>query len=284
MSIEDSTIGRSLGGRQKVITPDHLHAFHRSLHAVATESFLEVHGSTIDDLMERSGDTYLWHREPGAAYAESDILRSRIDAAGINPQARLAHGALGLLYALETAYLQSGDTPIRGLSDLRFVAPVFEGARLRSHVEEVIAGVAAFEVTSEQTDLSPAEPSLAITGQVLYGSISDTYDAARFANLGEQQLFSLEEAIGILSALIGLWVQGEGGRVLYMGQELVIGGLVEVWDRIEADGAIVASQPGKRAGRRTTTRVTVSADRQGAHLPIANGESILLYLEHQAAR
>ncbi len=261
--------------RAHIVSPEHLHAFRRSLQAINRGGFFEVHGSTIDDLMVRTGDTYLWHSEPGSAYAESSILRTRVDETGINTQARLAHGALGLMYALESAYLQS-DTPIRGLTDVRYTAPVFEGARLRAHVEEAVDGTSAFEVLSEEV-----EPGLAITGRILYGTLDEPYDAATFASLGEQQLFSLEETIGLLSALIGLWVQGEGGRVLYMGQELSIGGLITVWDNLHATGAIVESRAGKRLGWRTTTRVTVDAERQDSHIPVATGESIFLYIEHE---
>lgn len=208
--------------RATMVTPEHLHAFRRSLEAIDRGSSFEVHGSAIDALIERSGDTYLWHTRPGSAYEESSVLRTRVDETGINTQARLAHGALGLMYALESAYLQS-DAPIRGFSDVRYTAPVFEGARLRAHVEDAVDGTSAFEVMSEDV-----EPGLAITGRILYGSLDEAYDAATFASAAEQQLFSLEEIIGLLSALIGLWVQGEGGRVLYMGQELTIGGLVAV--------------------------------------------------------
>lgn len=261
--------------RAQTVTPEHLHAFHRSLEAIDKGGFFEVHGSTIDDLIERSGDTYLWHREGGSAYAESSVLRSHVDETGIDTQARLAHGALGLMYALESAYLQT-DAPIRGLTNVRYTAPVFEGARLRAHVEEAVDGTSAFEVMSEKV-----EPGLAITGRILYGSLAEPYDAATFASLAEQQLFSLEESIGLLSALIGLWVQGEGGRVLYMGQELTVGGLVTVGDTLHATGAIVESRPGKRLGWRTTTRITVDAERQDSHIPVATGESIFLYMERE---
>jgi hypothetical protein len=269
MAIEGS------GQRANVVTPEHLHAFRRSLDAIDRGGFFEVHGATIDDLIERSGDTYLWHTESGSAYEESSVLRARVDETGINTQARLAHGALGLMYALESAYLQT-DAPIRGLTDVRYTAPVFEGARLRAHVEDAVDGISAFEVMSEDV-----EPALAITGRILYGALDEAYDAATFASAAEQQLFSLEETIGLLSALLGLWIQGEGGRVLYMGQELVIGGLVTVWDTLHATGAIVESRPGKRLGWRTTSRITVDAERQGSHIPIASGESIFLYMERE---
>lgn len=265
------------GSAQRAIsvTPAHLDAFRRSLETIDRGGFFEVHGSAIDDLIERSGDTYLWHTQPGAAYAESSVLRAHVNETGIDTQARLAHGALGLMYALESAYLQT-DAPIRGIANVRYTAPVFEGARLRAHVEDAVDGTSAFEVMSEDV-----EPALAITGHILYGVLDEAYDAATFASVAEQQLFSMEETIGLLSALIGLWIQGEGRRVLYMGQELTIGGLVTVWDTLHGTGAMVESRPGKRVGWRTTARVTVDAERQGSHTPVASGDSIFLYMERE---
>jgi hypothetical protein len=260
--------------RETLITVDHLRAFRRGLEALQRERSFEVHGGAIDDLVLRSGDTYLWHTEPGAALRESNVLRRRVEGTGIDSQARLAHGALGLLYVLETAYLQNPDLAIRGVADVRYIAPVFEGTRMTAHVEREHEGEAAFEVMSDAL-----EPGLAITGRILYAPLEEPYDADTFTGLAEQQLFTLEESIGLLSALIGLWVQGVGGRVLYMGQETVLGGLLRVGDRLHAAGTIEAGIPGRRGGIRTTTRATLDRERGGGHEPVASGESIFLYMD-----
>lgn len=53
---------------------------------------------------------------------------------------------------------------------------------------------------------------------------------------------------------------------------------------MQATGAIVESRPGKRFGWRTTTRITVDAERQGSHVPVATGESIFLYMEREPTK
>lgn len=235
---------------------------------------LPVDAAAIDALAQRSGDTYLWHMEPGAAYRESELLRARADEAGLDASARLAHGALGLMFALRAAYVQRPDLPIAAVSDLRFVAPIFEGARIGVRVEPMAYGSSAFVVTTDQL-----QPDLAITGHILYGAVSDDYDLSDFSSLAEQQLFSLEEAIGLISATIGLSVQESGGRVLYMGQALQLEGLASLGSELVATGEVVERRAGRRLGERVTARVAVGGARGIPGKPLASGESIFLWME-----
>ncbi len=253
--------------RTSTITPDHLGQFRAALASLAGQDRLLVDSAAIDAFVARSGDTYLWHTDPGATWRESPLLRARMEEVGIPRQARLAHGALGLIHALRVASLQQPERPILGVESIRYLAPVFDGAIITASIEPD----GAFAVSTDQL-----EPDTAITGHILYGEVGAEWDAARFSSRAEQQLFSLEEAIGAISALVGLSVQAAGGRVLYMGQDLRLQGLLSTGDELAVQAEIVDRQPGKRLGERTTEAVRAShSDGE----PIAAGESIFLYLE-----
>ncbi len=253
--------------RTCTITPDHLSQFRAALVSLAGQDRLLVNRTEIDAFIARSGDTYLWHTDPGATWRESPLLRARMEEAGIPQEARLAHGAIGLIHALRVASLRQPGRPILGVAGIRYLAPVFDGATITAS----IAPDGAFAVSTDQL-----EPDTAITGRILYGEVGPKWDAAQFSSRAEQQLFSLEEAIGVISALVGLSVQAAGGRVLYMGQELQLQGLLSPGDELAVQAEIVDRQPGKRMGERTTAAVRVShSDGE----PIAAGESIVLYLE-----
>jgi len=253
--------------RTLTVTPDHLTQFHAALASLAGQDRLLVNPAAIDGFIARSDDTYLWHTESGATWRESPLLRTRMDEAGIPRQARLAHGALGLTHALRVASLQQPERPILGVEGIRYLAPVFDGATITASIEPD----GAFSVSTDQL-----EPNTAIAGHIMYGAVGTAWDADQFSSTAEQQLFSLEEAIGVVSALIGLSVQAAGGRVLYMGQQLQLQGLLSPGDELAVQAEIVDRQPGKRMGERTTA--TVRASHSGGE-PIAAGESIFLYLE-----
>lgn len=234
-------------------------------------SFL-VDARRLDELAGRTGDTYVWHMKPGSAYGESAILAARMDEGKINPQARLAHGVLGLIHVLRTAFALKPEVPILGVRDVRYSVPIFEGARLSVTITELDGETAEFAVNTDQL-----EPALAISGKLLYGSGPGDYDADTFASRSEQQLFTLEEAIGVVSALLGLGVQESGGRVLYMSQSLRLQGLVSLGDTLEAVGEVVNREPGRRVGEKVTVRVVVTSARAGT--TVASGESLILYSE-----
>lgn len=141
------------------VIPDHLAAMRSALQS-SSDSTL-VTGAAIDALANRSTDTYIWHTRPNATHQESPLLRARMDESGIDPEARLAHGALGLIEALRVAYLQHPASPIRGFANVRYTAPVFEGARVTTTIQPDENGASGFEATTDQF-----EPGLAITGQI----------------------------------------------------------------------------------------------------------------------
>src|SRR5579884_4124431 len=132
--------------RRMRVTRRHLDASSRLCDAPDADDALSVDGERIDDFMLRSGDTFIWHREPGAVYRESPLIREQMDAAGVAPDARLMHGALGLVLALQTTSARQPDSCIRGLDGVRFVAPVLESARIHAELSDD----GAFEVHSDQ--------------------------------------------------------------------------------------------------------------------------------------
>jgi acyl dehydratase len=259
--------------RSLLVTEEHVLDFRRAFTDLdLVESGLRVEGSTIIEQAIRSGDTYLWHVEPGAVYRESRLLGARMEEAGVDNQARLAHGALGLMLALRDALLENPELAIQAVSDVRFATPIFEGAFLTVAVEPEHENTSAFVVTTDQI-----EPRLAITGHIRYGELADGYDDERFRNLAAQQLFSMEEVISAISALVGVGVQEAGARALYMGQSLELGSLVQVGDRLEVSAEVV-DRAVSRAGERTTIGVSVLARREGDTVSIASGHSTILVM------
>jgi len=253
------------------VTAEHLAATRTALAALhPPNDALLVDGAIIDRLADRAGDRYVWHVEPGSAYRESSLLRLRIDEARIDPDARLAHGALGLIYALHTALALDPALPIVGIQDVGYAVPIFEGAHIAAMIEPPDGELGAFAVTSDQF-----EPNLAINGKIVYGPIWQGHDSRAFVSLAEQQLFTLEEAIGVVSALIGSWAQDSGGRALYRGQRLELRSLLSSDDTLVATGEVVDRRPGHRIGERITARIMVASTRTDA--TIASGESVFLY-------
>lgn len=254
--------------RSKIVEKVHLAATREAVGELSLLAPFLIGPSTIDELAARSGDTYTWHMDGGSVYDECALLRARMDEAGIGPTARLAHGALGVLYVLRAAYTKHPDIPIRGVRSVRFSVPVFEGAGLSASIEIVDGATGQFEVMTDQL-----EPRCAISGELLYGELLDGHDPDTFFSLHEQQLFSLEEAVGLVSALLGMWVQESGGRVLYMSQSLELLGLVSPGDKLQAQGEIASRELGKRVGEKIMVHVTVSSGEK----VIASGESRILY-------
>ena len=232
---------------------------------------LLVDWTTIERLIDRSGDTYLWHTVPRTPWNESSLMREHIESRGLDPDVRLAHGAVGLIYALQSEYARDSDLFIRGVDEVRYIAPVFEGEHLRAEILDEESGM-RFEVRTEGS-----RSHAAILGRILVGALAEAHGAEHFVSVQEQQLFSLEQAIGLVSALIGSSIESIGGRVLYMGQRLELEGLVSIGDHLEASTAVVARRPGRRTGERVTTRVEVR-DRT-ADVRIAHGESYFLYMD-----
>jgi acyl dehydratase len=228
------------------------------------ETALEIDGASIDALALRSGDTSIWHREPGAAYRESTLLGRRMEDAGIDRNARLAHGLCGIILALRTAHQQHSDAPIAGISNVRYTSPVFEGATLVAQVEPHPGGTGGFVVTTNQL-----QPDLAITGRLLYGAVAERHDAA-FSSLAEQQLYSLEEAAGMISALIGVGCEEDGKRVLVTGQRLELMELVSIGDTLQV-AVEIAARTESGPGERVTATVGVMREGQGGQL-VAWGE------------
>lgn len=75
------------------LTADHLSAIRRGMALYRLpDPTLEVSGESIDDLIHRSGDSYIWRRVPGAAYRESALLRERMGVAGVGTDARRTTG------------------------------------------------------------------------------------------------------------------------------------------------------------------------------------------------
>jgi hypothetical protein len=155
--------------------------------------------------------------------------------------------------------------------DVRFSVPVFEGAHLWATVTPDSA-TAEFAVTTDQL-----EPPLAISGTLLYGTVPEAQDDRSFVSRPERQLFSLEETIGLLSAMLGVGVQESGGRVLYMSQSLELHGLITVGERLKAVAGVAAREPGKRLGEKISFKVAVSDADSGKD--IVSGESLILYAE-----
>jgi acyl dehydratase len=256
--------------RSKIVERAHLSATREAVGELSVLAPFLIGPSNIDELAERSGDTYIWHMDGGAVYDECALLRVRMDEAGIGPTLRLAHGALGVVYALRTAYTKHPDIAIRGVRDVRFSVPVFEGAGLSASIEITDGETGTFEVTTDQL-----EHRCAISGQLLYGTVLNGHYPDIFFSLPEQQLFSLEEAVGLVSALLGMWVQESGGRALYMSQSLELGGLVSVGDTLEAMGDVARREPSKRVGEKIAVDVLVRSREK----LIASGESLILYGE-----
>lgn len=250
---------------------EHLAASRRAVAEMElSDHSLLVDALGIDALATRSGDTYIWHMEPGTVRRESPLLQARMAEAGVRDDARLAHGVLGVMFALRAAYAQDRDLPIRGIADVRYSIPVFEGAHLSVMIEPCEGGTDSFLVMTDQF-----EPNLAISGQLLYGPVLPGGDPERFISLAEQQLFTLEESIGLVSALIGPWVQESGAWVLYMGQKLELLSLVSPGDTLDASGEILERQPHKRGGERIRLGITVRANESA----VASGDSLFLYTE-----
>ncbi|MBV9281252.1 MAG: hypothetical protein JOZ41_14325 [Chloroflexi bacterium] len=256
--------------RTLAVTEEHLAITRRGIAELgAPDARLMVDAPGIEAFVRRSGDRYVWHVEPGSAYRESALLQERMHEAGLDRAARLAHGVLGLIYGLRAAYLRDPATPIRGLEDVRFLVPVFEGASLSVVADPPQGGVGRFAVTTSHFQ-GPA-----ISGQLLYGSIPDDGGSELFTSPAEQQHFTLEEAMSLVSALIGLWGQDAGVRMLYMSQTLRLQALLARGETLEATGEIVERRPGRRRGERARARVSLSV--AGSGREIASGESTFLY-------
>lgn len=235
------------------------------------ETALEIDAASIDALAERSGDTSIWHTQPGAAHRESALLGARMDGAQVDPQARLAHGLSGIILALRTAYQQHPDAPISGMANIRYAAPVFEGATLSAQVETQAGGTGGFVVTTDQL-----QPDLAITGRLLYGVMGEAHDPS-FYSLAQQQLYSLEEAAGMISALLGLGVEEDGRRVLLIVQHLELLGVITVGDILEAAAEITDRRP-SGAGERVTARIGIVRTNADGQL-VAWGDATFLVME-----
>jgi acyl dehydratase len=214
------------------------------------ETSLEIDGPSIDALASRSGDTSIWHTHPGAAFRESALLGRRMSDAGIDPEARLAHGLSGIILALRTAHMNHPEAPIAGMSNVRYTTPVFEGATLSAQVEPYAEGTGGFVVTTDQL-----QPDLAITGRLLYGVVAETHDRS-FYSLAEQQLYSLEEAACMVSALIGVGCDDDGKRVLMTQQRLELVETVTLGDTLQA-ALEVTGRIQTSAGERVTATVGV---------------------------
>src|SRR5438067_517493 len=100
----------TLPARTLRVTPSHLSEFHDGL--TASSRPLHVSRERIMGVAARSGDSFLWHVEPNTPYQESSLLRAAMDAASVSRQSVLAHGILGLIYALRRAFLQEPEIPI----------------------------------------------------------------------------------------------------------------------------------------------------------------------------
>lgn len=214
------------------------------------ETALKVEGVAIDALAARSGDTSAWHTRPGAPYRESPLLATRMRGGAIDPEARLAHGLMALVLALRTAYQSDRQAAIRGCSNVRYTTPVFEGATLAAQVEPPVEGSGGFVVTTDQL-----QPDLALTGRLHYGTVSERHDPA-FSSPAEQQLYSLEEAAGMASALIGLGAEQDGLRALLIGQRLDLLEPVAVGDDLQVATEIV-NRAVTGSGERVTANVGV---------------------------
>jgi acyl dehydratase len=214
------------------------------------ETSLEIDGASIDALASRSGDTSIWHTHPGAPFRESALLGRRMTEAGIDPEARLAHGLCGVILALRTAYLRNPQVPIAGISNVRYTTPVFEGATLSAQIEPYAEGIGGFVVTTDQL-----QPDLAITGRLLYGTVAETHDPS-FYSLAEQQLYSLEEAACLLSALIGVGCDEDGLRVLMTQQRLELVDTITLGDTVQA-ALEVTARVQTSAGERVSATVGV---------------------------
>lgn len=262
--------------RTMLVRPEHLELFRFQVDELGSAQnghrSLLVDAMALQAVAARSGDRYLWHLVPGSSYQDSPFLRERMQAAGIDEHALLAHGVLGLTFALRTAYLASPDRPIDALQDVRFTAPVFEGAHITADVESEGEDIAGFTVTTDQL-----QPDLAIVGHMLYGDVAEHPDGA-FRSLAEQQLFSIEEVLGGMSAMLGMSVEAAGARVLYMGQQLGLSGLVQVDDRLDIVGEVVSRKP-SRHGERIAADVRVTHTVDGHTRLVATGETLFLYIE-----
>jgi acyl dehydratase len=234
------------------------------------ETSLKIDSRSISALARRSGDTSVWHMEPGAAHRGSPLLGIRMDEAAVDPSARLAHGLAGILLALRTAYQQRRDVPIAGFSNVRYSAPVFEGATLSAQIEPA-DGTGGFLVTTDQL-----QPDLAITGRIRYGSVADSHDMS-FYSVAEQQLYTLEEAAGMISALLGLGAEAEGERVLLMAQRLELLEIVSIGDTIEATAEIKERMPSGQ-GERLTVDLGVVRHGPGGRL-VAWGDATFLLVK-----
>jgi acyl dehydratase len=235
------------------------------------ETSLKVDSRSINALARRSGDTSVWHMEPGAAHRDSSLLAIRMDEAAVDPSARLAHGLAGILLALRTAYQQRRDVPIAGFSHVRFSSPVFEGATLSAQIEPA-NGTGGFLVTTDQL-----QPDLAITGRIRYGDVARSHDIS-FYSVAEQQLYTLEECAGMISALLGLGAEAEGERVLLMSQRLELLETVSIGDTIEGV-AEIKDRVSSSQGDRVTVDVGVIRHGDGARL-VAWGDATFLLVRH----
>jgi acyl dehydratase len=126
------------------------------------------------------------------------------------------------------------------------------------------------------------EPSLAITGRLLYGQVSDAASDG-FESVAQQQLFSLEEIVGMVSALVGPPIEEQGSRVLYMGQELELLQPVSIGDHLDAVLEIVERRPGTRGGERVTASFSVNRHGEPDRM-VAWGNAVFLVMEVQGER
>jgi acyl dehydratase len=220
------------------------------------ETSIEVDAASIDASAHWSGDTSIWHMASGAVYRESALLRGRMKDAGIDREARLAHGVSAIMLALRTAYQQHPDAAIAGISRVRYSTPVFEGATMSAQVEPRTEAGSAFLVTTDQF-----QPNLAVTGAIEYGEITAFADPS-FSSLAEQQLYGLEEAAGLVSATIALGVQAEGLRVLLMGEEVRLVEVTAIGDQLQSVVEI-QTRSKSRMGEKIEATITVVRQNSG---------------------
>jgi len=224
-----------------------------------SDGLLTVTRDVIMSTAQRSGDTSIWHDSPGAAYRESSLLRARMHDAALPPDALLGHGATVLHHALRTAYRERPDLELQGIREVRYRAPVFEGAGLTATVQWTGTD-AQFVVTSDQLDNVAV-----LTGGARYVPGEHPADA----------LFSFETCAGLVSHVLGLGIEERGCRVLYMGQALALHHLLAVGDVPEATAEVLAVEPWRHIGDRITLAVRVTV----GTVTVAVGESTVLVME-----